>query len=862
MLLPLIQGKNTLEPGPWEGDYPTELPVLPLRNVVAFPYTLLPLAVGLPRSIHLLENVLEGDRLLALVAMTDPSVEQPGPDGVYPIGTLAQIERAMRVDDNYQIVVRGIARIRVVEWVGEEPYLRARIELLPEQPADETETEALRRELLADARRLVSFLPQVPEGIVDMLAQIADPSLLVYMVASNVRLEIPQAQEILAGETVAVQMRTLLTALQRELEVLELGQQIRQEAQSEIEKTQREYYLRQQLKAIQKELGEDEEESEVETYRAKIEEAGLPEEARKEAMRELDRLAQMNPQSAEAGVIKTYLDWLTDLPWNALSEDNLDLEHAQRILDEDHYGLEKVKERIIEFLAVRKLRLERGVEDDGANEGAPAILAFVGPPGVGKTSLGRSIARALGREFTRMSLGGVRDEAEIRGHRRTYIGAMPGRIIQALKRVGTRNPVFMLDEVDKIGTDWRGDPSSALLEVLDPQQNFAFRDHYLDVDFDLSQVFFICTANTLSTIPPALRDRMEVIEIDGYTEYDKVQIAQGYLLPRQIKTNGLRPDEVEFTTEAIQTIIRDYTREAGVRNLEREIGRALRKVATQIARRNQDEAESVETEEEAPTCMTVVDAEQVREFLGKPRFRDEARLRTELPGVATGLAWTPAGGEVLFVEARVMHGKDGLILTGQLGDVMKESARIALSYVQGELEALGLPTDVLEGKTIHLHVPAGAIPKDGPSAGVTMVTALASALTGRPVRDDVGMTGEVTLQGQLLPIGGVKQKVLAAHRYGLKTVILPQANEVDLDDVPAEIQGEMDFLLAEHVREVLAAALKPVSPAPPAPDEPDDPGDDASEGVSAGNNGRPIQAPAIHSHSSAGWRAESTVRDL
>ncbi|HDD24406.1 MAG TPA: endopeptidase La [Chloroflexi bacterium] len=862
MLLPLIQGKNTLEPGSWEGDYPTELPVLPLRNVVAFPYTLLPLAAGLPRSIHLLEDVLEGDRLLALVAMTDPSVEQPGPDGVYPIGTLAQIERAMRVDDNYQIVVRGIARIRVVEWVKEEPYLCARIELLPEQPADETETEALRRELLADARKLVSFLPQVPEGIVDMLAQIADPSLLVYMVASNVRLEIPQAQEILAGETVAVQMRTLLTALQRELEVMELGQQIRQEAQSEIEKTQREYYLRQQLKAIQKELGEDGEESEVETYRAKIEEASLPEEARNEALRELDRLAQMNPQSAEAGVIKTYLDWLTDLPWNVLSEDNLDLEHAQRILDEDHYGLEKVKERIIEFLAVRKLRLERGVEDDATNEGAPAILAFVGPPGVGKTSLGRSIARALGREFTRMSLGGVRDEAEIRGHRRTYIGAMPGRIIQALKRVGTRNPVFMLDEVDKIGADWRGDPSSALLEVLDPQQNFAFRDHYLDVDFDLSQVFFICTANTLSTIPPALRDRMEVIEIDGYTEYDKVQIAQGYLLPRQIKTNGLRPEEVEFSAEAIQTIIRDYTREAGVRNLEREIGRALRKVAMQIARRSQDRVETeagevtaelaVETEEEAPTWVTVVDVEQVREFLGKPRFRDEARLRTELPGVATGLAWTPTGGEVLFVEARIMPGKDGLILTGQLGDVMKESARIALSYVQGELESLALPTDVLEGKTIHLHVPAGAIPKDGPSAGVTMVTALVSALTGQPVLNDVGMTGEVTLQGQLLPIGGVKQKVLAAHRYGLKTVILPRANEVDLDDVPAEIQEEMHFLLAEHVREVLEAALKPLPlPEPESEPEPDGSGEttcdivpqvagNALEESALGNNGRSV----------------------
>jgi ATP-dependent Lon protease len=562
-----------------------------------------------------------------------------------------------------------------------------------------------------------------------------------------------------------------------------------------MEKTQREYFLRQQLKAIQKELGEDGEGSESEVYRRKIEEANLPEETLQEAERELDRLAQMNPQSAEAGVIKTYLDWLTDLPWNDLSEDNLDLVHAEQVLNEDHYGLEKVKERILEYLAVRKLRLERGAEDD--EEHAAAILAFVGPPGVGKTSLGRSIARALGREFTRMSLGGVRDEAEIRGHRRTYIGAMPGRFIQALKRVGTRNPVFMLDEVDKIGADWRGDPASALLEVLDPQQNHAFRDHYLDVDFDLSQVFFICTANTLSTIPPALRDRMEIIEIDGYTEHDKVQIAQGYLVPRQIRVNGLRPEEASFNADGLHTIIRDYTREAGVRNLEREIGRALRKVATQVAT----------CDDGADTCGIVVDPERAREFLGKARFRDDAHLRTELPGVATGLAWTPTGGEVLFVEARAMEGKGDLILTGQLGDVMKESARIARSYVQGELERLDLPEDVLEGRVVHLHVPAGAIPKDGPSAGVTLVTALVSELTRTSVRGDVGMTGEVTLQGQVLPIGGLKQKVLAAHRHGLKTVILPKANEVDLDDVPQEIRDELSFVLVEHLDEVLKTAM-------------------------------------------------------
>jgi ATP-dependent Lon protease len=817
MLIPLFQGKDRQGESDWESN--SEMPVLPLRNVVAFPQALLPLSVGLPRSVRLLEDVLEGDRLLVLVAMTDPSVEEPSPDGVYPVGTLAEVERALRVDgDNYQIVVRGLARVQVAEWMGEEPYLKARVDIFPEEARDATEVEALRRELLAAARRLVAFLPQVPDGIVEMLDQIADPGMLLYMIASNIRLGVEQAQEILSGADVTTQMRTLLVVLQRELEVMELGQQIREEAQSEMEKTQREYFLRQQLKAIQKELGEDGESSEVEVYRRKVEERGLPEEALKEAERELDRLAQMNPQSAEAGVIKTYLDWLTDLPWNDLSEDNFDLAHAELVLDEDHYGLEKVKERILEFLAVRKLRLERGVDDD--DERAAAILCFVGPPGVGKTSLGRSIARALGREFTRMSLGGVRDEAEIRGHRalgreftrmslggvrdeaeirghrRTYIGAMPGRFIQALKRVGTRNPVFMLDEVDKIGTDWRGDPASALLEVLDPQQNYAFRDHYLDVDFDLSQVFFITTANTLSTIPPALRDRMEVIEIDGYTEHDKVQIAQGYLVPRQLKANGLQPDEAQFTPDGLSTIICDHTREAGVRNLEREIGRALRKVATQIAGGKIEDG-------------VLVDPERVREFLGKPRFRDEARLRTELPGVATGLAWTPVGGQVLFVEARNMEGKGGLILTGQLGDVMKESARIALSYAQGELEHLGLPGDALEDRAVHLHVPAGAIPKDGPSAGVTLVTALVSELTRRPVRGDVGMTGEVTLQGQVLPIGGVKQKILAAHRHGLKTVILPRANEVDLDDVPQEIRDDLSFVWVEHLDQVLEAAITP-----------------------------------------------------
>jgi len=798
MLQSLIQKKD--DERVLSGDLPQELPVLPLRNVVAFPHMVLPLAIGIPRSVELLEDTLDRERFVVLTAMTDPAVEEPGADGVYQIGTLARVERVVHLEDDdsaqYQIIVRGLLRVRIAEWLAEEPYLKARVDSIREQVENETEIEALRRELLKLARQMVSYFPQVPEEAIEMLNQVPEPDVLLYALASNLQLDVEQAQEVLSGRTMTHQMRSLLRIMQHELEVLEVSEEIREEAQSEMEKTQREYYLRQQLKAIQKELGESEEGSEAEGYRQKLEEADLPEEAHKEAERELARLEQLHPQSAEVGVIKTYLDWLLELPWNEFSEDDLNLNHAETVLDDDHYGLEKVKERILEFLAVRKLHRERDVENP--EEYASTILCFVGPPGVGKTSLGRSIARAMGRKFTRMSLGGLRDEAEIRGHRRTYIGAMPGRIIQALKRVGTRNPVFMLDEIDKVSSSWRGDPASALLEVLDPQQNNAFRDHYLDLDFDLSDVFFITTANTLSTIPPALQDRMEVIEIDGYTEYDKVQIAEGYLIPRQIKVNGLESDEVRITEDGLRAVIRDYTREAGVRNLEREIGRALRKVAINVAKRSGGDVASTE----------VVDEEKVRDFLGKPRYRDEAQLRTELPGVATGLAWTPSGGKVLFVEARSMEGKDKLLLTGQLGDVMKESARIALSFVQGELERLGLPADALEEKTVHLHVPAGAIPKDGPSAGVTLVTALVSVLTGRSVREELGMTGEVTLQGRVLPIGGVKQKVLAAHRRGLKTVILPKANEVDLDEVPQEIRDELDFELVDHVDEVLQLAFE------------------------------------------------------
>jgi len=800
-----------------EGTHiPEELPILPLRNTVALPFTVLPLTVGIPRSVKLIEEAMEGDRIIGLVAMKDPSIELPGPDEVYTTGTAAQILKVVKApDDTLQVVVQGLERIKIDYWTATEPYLKAHVTVAPDVPdGDDVEVEALRRTLIDLAQKLVQYLPNIPEEVIEFLERVDDPRYLTYLLASNARIEMEDAQNLLEVDSLKEKMRLLVKLLSRELEVLELGQKIQSEAREEMEKAQREFFLRQQMKAIQRELGEeDEQQREIEEYRQKIEAAGMTEEAKKEALRELARMEKMPPQAAEYWVIKTYLDWLVELPWNKLTEDNLDIEHARKVLDEDHYDLEKVKERILEYLAVRKLVKERGIEADPEERGAAgAILCFVGPPGVGKTSLGKSIARALGRKFTRMSLGGVRDEAEIRGHRRTYIGAMPGRIIQAIKRVGTRNPVFMLDEVDKIGADWRGDPSSALLEVLDPMQNHAFRDHYLDVDFDLSEVFWIATANILDTIPPALLDRMEVIHLDGYTEYEKIKIAQGYLIPRQMKVNGLREEEIEFTEEALRTIIREYTREAGVRNLEREIGSVCRKVAVKIAAGELAEKE-------------IITPEKVREYLGRPKYFFDAAERVERPGVATGLAWTPTGGDILFVEATRMKGKGNLILTGQLGDVMKESAQIALSYVRSKAADFGIDEDVFESSDIHIHVPAGAIPKDGPSAGITMVTAMVSLLTNRPVRSDVAMTGEITLRGKVLPIGGVKQKVLAAHRAGLKCVILPKRNEPDLEDVPEEVRDEMRFVLVDEIDEVIQHALREEKagalPAPEGPQQTD-----------------------------------------
>jgi ATP-dependent Lon protease len=786
-----------------ETEVPNDLAILPLRGVVVYPLTFQALNVGQPRSIQLVDDATVKKQMIGLVTSRNAEIEEPGPDDVYDLGVAATIHRMIKAPDGtIRLLVQGVERIQIQRWAAEEPYLRAQVATRPDSVEDSLEVEALMRNAVDLLRRLVSLVSQLPDELLTAAINLDDPRQLVYFIATNIRMEIPDAQAILEIDSVREKLLKLTSIMTKELEVLELGRMIQSEAQSEMEKMQREYFLREQLKAIKKELGEaDEQTLEVEEYRTKIAESGMPEEAEKEALRELSRMEKMPPQAAEYSVIKTYLDWLTDMPWQVATEDQLDIAHARQVLDEDHYDLEDIKERILEYLAVRKLKLERKEEREQEEvtdlireEREGVILCFVGPPGTGKTSLGRSIARALGRKFIRMSLGGMRDEAEIRGHRRTYIGAMPGRIIQGLKRVGTKNPVFMLDEIDKVGADWRGDPSSALLEVLDPEQNREFRDHYLDVPYDLSQVMFITTANMLSPVPGPLRDRMEILELDGYTEEEKVRIAQEYLLPRQIRENSLRAEEVSFAEDAIRTIIRDYTREAGVRNLERQIGTVCRKVATKIA------------EEEGFSAS--VQAEDLTDYLGKPRFYFEAAERTEIPGVATGMVWTPTGGDITFIEATQMKGSKRLILTGKLGDVMKESAQAAVSYVRSKAAMLGIDEDIFAKSDLHIHVPAGAVPKDGPSAGVTIATALVSLLTERPVRADVAMTGEITLRGQVLPVGGIKQKVLGAARVGIETIILPERNKPDLEDIPQEIREKMTFVFAERVDDVFGAALR------------------------------------------------------
>ncbi|MEN8098113.1 MAG: endopeptidase La [Chloroflexota bacterium] len=783
---------------------PEELAILPLRGTVVFPLTAVPLNVGQERSIRLVDDVVSAGRIIGLVASRDADIAEPGPDEIYTFGTAAAVHRMLRAPDGtIRLLVQGLERIQVTEWLGEEPYLKAKVEVVPELTEDTLEVEALVRNVLDQFRRMTELVPSIPGELLTAALSTDDPKQLVYAITTYIRTEVEDAQDILELDSVTDKLRKLVGILVTELEVLELGRKIQNEAQSEMEQMQREYFLREQMKAIQRQLGEQDEQAvEVAEFTRKIDESGMPEEAEKEARRELDRLSKLPSAAAEYGVIRTYLDWLTSLPWKVSTEDKLEIDHAHQVLDEDHYGLEDIKDRILEYLAVRKLRADRKAESDSEDtdqvdairrEREGVILCFVGPPGVGKTSLGQSIARATGRKFIRQSLGGISDEAEIRGHRRTYIGALPGRVVQAIRRVGSNNPVFMLDEVDKLGRDYRGDPSSALLEVLDPEQNREFRDHYLDVPFDLSQVMFITTANLLEPIPGPLRDRMEILQLSGYTDMEKVQIAQGYLVPRQIRENGLRTEEIEFTDDALYRMVQDYTREAGVRNLERTIGSVCRKVAVKVA------AGEIES--------TKVDEEQVQEYLGPRKFFEEVARRTQVPGVATGLAWTQTGGSILFVEASQMPGSKGFTLTGQLGDVMQESAQAALTVIRSKSDKWGIAEDHFANHDIHIHVPAGSTPKDGPSAGVTIATALASLITGRSVRSDVGMTGEITLRGQVMPIGGVKEKVLAAHRAGLKEVILPKRNENDLEKVPDDVREAITFTFTDSIDELIDLAL-------------------------------------------------------
>jgi ATP-dependent Lon protease len=766
---------------------PETLAVLPLRGVVIFPAAIVPLLISRGASLKLVEDCLAGDRILGFVSQKNPEDETPDPSGLYSRGTAGRILKMLRYPDrSVRILVQGLRRIETVEFVEREPYLRARVRTLGDVIQPSADLDALQAHMVTQFAKFVSMTPYLPDELQVVVMNIKDPGKVTDLIASNLNIGVEEKQELLATLDVRLRLEKLSTILSREIELLELGHKIQSQVQTELNKNQKEFYLRQQMRAIQKELGEgDARSTELEELREKIDAANLPEAAREAAERELERLKVIPPESAEHSVVRTYLEWLASLPWSVGTPDNLDLQHARLVLDEDHYDLEKIKDRILEHLAVRRLK----------QDGKSPILCFVGPPGVGKTSLGRSIARAMGRKFVRLSLGGVRDEAEIRGHRRTYVGALPGRIIQNIRNAGANNPLFMLDEIDKLGMDFRGDPASALLEVLDPEQNFAFQDHYLDVAFDLSRVMFVTTANVLDTIPPPLRDRMEVIELAGYTEEEKLEIAKRHVIPKQLREHGLTPEQLRFEDDAIVLIARAYTREAGLRNLEREVGRVCRKVARAVT--------------EGRTEPVVCTRERVHEFLGAERFFSEVAERTEEPGVAVGLAWTPAGGDILFIEATRMPGKKNLILTGSLGDVMKESAQAAMSWVRSRAERLGLAPDFFENADIHVHVPSGAIPKDGPSAGVTITTAIASLLTARHVRPNLAMTGEVTLRGRVLPVGGIKEKVLAARRAGIDTVILPHRNEKDLEDVPDSARTAMRFHFVDTMDEVLELALTP-----------------------------------------------------
>jgi ATP-dependent Lon protease len=775
-------------------DIPAELPVLPLRDTVLFPNSFMPLAVAREASVRLIDEATASGRMIGVFTQREAATEEPLQEDLYPIGTATHIHKMFKLPDgSLRLIVQGLARVRLDHVAQTRPYLRGAVSLAADELRDEDhlEIDALQRNIKSNFQQVVSLSPLLSDDLQALSANITDPGKLADFIASSLTtIGTPIKQEVLETLDIRARMDSLNRILIKELEVLELGSKIQSQVQSEVGKNQREYFLREQMKAIQKELGEgDEQAKEIDELRAKIDSAGMPDIVKKEALRELDRLSKMPVAAAEYTVSRTYLDWIVALPWAKRTEDSIDLRRTKEVLDADHSGLEKVKDRVIEYLAVRKLNPDvKG-----------PILCFLGPPGVGKTSLARSIANSLGRKFVRVSLGGMRDEAEIRGHRRTYIGALPGQVIQGLRRAESKNPVFILDEIDKLGADFRGDPASALLEVLDPEQNNSFRDHYLDVPFDLSEVLFLTTANMLDSVPPALRDRMEVLELAGYTEEEKLRIAFEHLIAKQIANHGLTLDYVEFSEPAIRNVIRGYTREAGVRNLEREIGAMCRKVARRRA--------------EGDETRVVITPDVVVAMLGAPTFLDEEiENRTKDPGVAVGLAWTPAGGEVLFVEASRMQGGGTLTLTGHLGDVMKESARTALSWFRANAPRYGVDPAFYKDSEIHLHVPSGAIPKDGPSAGVTMVSALASELTGRPVRGDLAMTGEITLSGRVLPVGGIKEKVLAARRHGITEVILPKQNEKNIkEDLTDDLRRELTIHYVVHIEEVLALALIPSS---------------------------------------------------
>ncbi len=779
--------KKEEEPREEKVEIPETLPVLPLRDVVTFPYMIIPLLISHDKAISAVDHALAQNRMIFLAAQRDQDIDNPTSKDMYDVGTVGMVIRMLKMpDQKVRVLVQGIARAHAERWEETRPYMQANIELLEEVAPEMTglQVEALIRNVNAALEKAAALGKNISQEMMVIAASLEDPGRLADLTASNVSLKVDEAQEILSILDPSRRLRRIHELLTREVELLTVQQEINSQAKGEIDKGQREYYLRQQLKAIQTELGEGNDFAEdIQRYIRKADEIKMPREAREEFDRQVRRLERMHPDSSETATLRTYLDWMVSLPWTAETKDNLDLRKARKILNEDHYGLEKIKERILEHLAVRKLK----------QDSKGPILCFVGPPGTGKTSLGKSIARALGRRFVRVSLGGVHDEAEIRGHRRTYVGAMPGRVIQGLQQASSNNPVFMLDEVDKIGADFRGDPSSALLEVLDPEQNNTFRDNYLQVPFDLSRVLFITTANVLDTIQPAFRDRMEVIRLSGYTEEEKIQIARRHLIPKQLDAHGLKPDDLTIPDEVVRAIIRGYTSEAGLRNLEREIAAICRKVAMRFAMGKRK--------------PVVVNKARLSQLLGPARKLPEEQLTRDQVGVATGLAWTPVGGEILFVEAQAMRGKGGLILTGQMGDVMKESAQAALSYARAHASQYGIRTDFFGSHDFHIHIPEGAIPKDGPSAGVTLASALISACTGRPIHRNIAMTGEITLRGEVLPVGGIKEKVLAAHRNQLRTVMLPRPNNQDLREIPRELRREIKVILVDKVNDVLKRAL-------------------------------------------------------